>query len=371
MRVRSLFVSVVLGVLAGVNPVMHRVATAAELFGIRALDRDDVVAIAVPIDKGEAYNLLIVEQLSSSRDCWREQGDGPTVIDPLLLNFDFTNICNRSTDSNGYSLRLAGEDMSWRYTFKVVRAGNELKLQALNAENPWRSPIEVGSTKGFANGFLKIHLNEGWQMGKRTYEGKTLGHIYLVNELSANRLVSEETAQIASNTSRPVTAPTRSVNVAPASQNSSSSEPIQIFVPPSAPLATGVTKTPIPAAPSTVGVPSLTSKVPDLSVVPVPGTSIPSNASGLVRLNASGAQQAPPPPISLAQSLGLRYKVVVNATTESQKASLKSVVPDAFNTWVGDRRMMQAGAFADEIEAQELQTRLQQIGLSSQIISIR
>lgn len=369
MKVSSLLAAVVLGAFVSVYPAGHR-PVLAELFGVRAMDRDKVVAIAVPIDGGEAYNLLIVEQLGSGRDCWREQGSEPTVVDPLLLNFDFTNICGRSTDSNGYSLRLAGEEMSWRYALRIVREGNELKLKAFNTENSWRSPIEVGSTKGLAQGFLKIDLNEGWEMGKRTYEGKPLGHIYIVNEQAANRLVgnfspseSEDSVAIAP----------QPRNITPTPATSGNDESIQIFVPPSS----GVTRTPVPLVPtfsdSTVPVPSLTSRIPELSNVPVPNIPIPtyeSDNSGLIKLNTA-SQQPPPPPISLAESLGLQYKLVVNATTPSQKETLKSIVPDAFNTWVGDRRMMQAGAFKDEIEAKELQDRLNQVGLSSQIISIR
>ncbi|NJN72990.1 MAG: DUF3747 domain-containing protein, partial [Limnothrix sp. RL_2_0] len=285
----------------------------------------------VPIDGGEAHNLLIVEQLSSSRDCWRERGSEPTVVDPLLLNFDFTNICGRSTDSNGYSLRLAGEEMSWRYALRVVREGDELKLKAFNTENSWRSPIEVGSTRGLAQGFLKIHLNEGWEMGKRTYQGKTLGHIYLVNEQSANRLIGNF-----SPSQNSVAVASRQRDLKPNPVVSDGGEAIQIFVPPSS----GVTRPPVPLVPTfqadNVPVPSLTSKVSDLSTVPVPNVPIPtrqSDNSGLIRLNTSG-QQPPPPPISLAQSLGLQYKLVVDATTPSQKETLKSIVPDAFHTWV-------------------------------------
>jgi len=369
MKVSSLLASVVLGAFVLVYPAGQR-PVLAELFGVREMDRDDVVAIAVPIDGGEAYNLLIVEQLGSGRDCWREQGSEPTVVDPLLLNFDFTNICGRSTDSNGYSLRLAGEEMSWRYALRIVREGNELKLKAFNAENPWRSPIEVGSTKGLAQGFLKIYLNEGWEMGKRTYQGKALGHIYIVNEQSVNSLIANASP---SQNAVAVAPRQRDLTPAPVLSESTSTESVQIFVPPSS----GVTRTPAQLVPtlnaSTVPVPSLTSMVPDLPSVPVPNTPIPtyeSDNSGLIRLNTT-SQQPPPPPISLAESLGLQYKLVVDATTPSQKEALKSIVPDAFHTWVGDRRMMQAGAFKDETEAKELQERLSQIGLSSQIISIR
>lgn len=47
------------------------------------------------------------------------------------------------------------------------------------------------------------------------------------------------------------------------------------------------------------------------------------------------------------------------------------MIPDAFHTWVGDRRMMQAGAFAAEFEAQDLQMRLRETGLAVQIVPVQ
>ena len=303
----------------------------AALFGAREINESKAVAIAVPINGGESYNLVILEQLNNQRDCWREQGNTPTTIDPLLLNFDFTGICGRSTDSNGYSVRLGNEDMAWRYDLRLVFEKNELKLKAFNTENPWRSPVEIGSTKGLAKGTLKIHLNDGWSFGKRTYEGKTLGHIYMVNEQSANQLIASMPSRPSSsnnptnNKSNIGTQTNRDVT----SRSTSSS--IQIFVPPPQ-ESTAIS---IPAAPtvqaSNFSANTVTNTTTGLAPLPVPNRSIPTNdsdSSGYVRLNSSSVQP-PPPPISLAQSLGLKYRVIVsNATTNWQEDNLKKVVPD-------------------------------------------
>ncbi|WP_024544948.1 DUF3747 domain-containing protein [Picosynechococcus sp. NKBG15041c] len=184
------------------------------LFGAQHLNPGDVVAIAVPFSSGAAYNLLIVEQLSNSRACWREQGGTPTTIDPLLLQFDFTGVCSRSTDSNGYSLRLGEQDLGWRYNLRLVQERGMLVLKAFDVENPSRSPIEVGNTGGLGEGMLKINLNPGWRMAKRTYEGRTLGHVYLVNDQGVDQLIAA-TPQTAAPQSSPPPTPIATAAAAP------------------------------------------------------------------------------------------------------------------------------------------------------------
>lgn len=348
----------------------------AKLFGARTINESQAVAIAVPLKNGNAYNLVILEQLSNQRQCWREQGNSPTVIDPLLLKFDFTNICSRSTDSNGYSIRLGGEDMAWKYDLRLVFERNELKLKAFSTEDPGRSPIEIGRTRGLANGTLKIYLNDGWTFGKRTYDGKTLGHIYMVHNQGENQFIASH-----STPSRPYNNirnqnsnhyPEQIIETESNQQNSHNqgTHSVQIFVaPPANPQAIAVPNNPTVQRNS--GNSSMVNSSD--SNLPVPNRAIPtnnSNSSGFVQLNRV-SQEPPPAPISLAQSLGLRYKVVVNATSNWQKENLRKIVPDAFHTWVGDRRLMQAGAFADEFEAQELQAKLKDAGFNSQVISIR
>ncbi|MGD1920272.1 MAG: DUF3747 domain-containing protein, partial [Pleurocapsa sp.] len=70
---------------------------------------EEVVAIAVPAG-AIGYNLNVVQQVPGKQQCYAEKGSEPTIIDPLWTTFDFTGSCNRSTDSNGYSVRLDGED---------------------------------------------------------------------------------------------------------------------------------------------------------------------------------------------------------------------------------------------------------------------
>lgn len=357
MKIKSFFAAVVLGSVVLGSPLVCGVVRAeAGLFGAQVLGDSRVVAIAVPVDNGAAYNLLVVEQLGNSRACWREEAGSPTVIDPLLLGFDFTNVCNRSTDSNGYSVRLAGEDMAWRYGLRLVVEGNDVVLKAFNEENSWRSPLEVGRTNGIVPGMLKINLDAGWQMAKRTYQGQTLGHIYMVNDQTTTQLLAtrgEERPRSMTLTAPAVTTPSSSQTAIATAPKTTTPGAIQIFVPPSNP-ATNLS-TPIS---STVQADNL-----GIAPLPVPNKPIPVGVNGTL----------PPAPlsVSLARSLGLNYKVIVDATTETQKTMLKQIVPDAFNTWVDSRRVMQAGAFADEGEAQELQQRLTQAGLPSRIVMAR
>ncbi|WP_048320415.1 DUF3747 domain-containing protein, partial [Crocosphaera watsonii] len=47
------------------------------------------------------------------------------------------------------------------------------------------SEIVLGSTKGMAQGFMKINLYPGWQFTKRTYQEKVLGHFYFSGSQAA------------------------------------------------------------------------------------------------------------------------------------------------------------------------------------------
>ncbi|MEL6901856.1 MAG: DUF3747 domain-containing protein, partial [Cyanobacteria bacterium J06606_4] len=147
----------------------------AQTYGQQAIDSDDVVAVAEPVSNGRFYRLLILQQLSNQRDCFAEQSGSPTVIDPLLLNFDFSGICGRSSDSNGYSIRIGDEDLSRRYRLQVTRRGEELVLVALPGALPGRGGdlpvLEIGRSNGVANDFVKLTLDPGWEMARRTLNG--------------------------------------------------------------------------------------------------------------------------------------------------------------------------------------------------------
>lgn len=158
--------------------------TTAATFDSAEVKGDNFIAVAAPYGENK-HQLLIIEQLSNRRPCWSENGSNPVTVDPLLLNFDFTGICGRSTDSNGYSLRMSGEDLGLEYILRIVERNGDLVLVGTPRVNRSAPEIEIGSTQGMSNGFAKIILNPGWRFTRRTYQGKSLGHIYLTTDSSA------------------------------------------------------------------------------------------------------------------------------------------------------------------------------------------
>lgn len=148
----------------------------ASTFDETPLDQSKVVAVARPYGDNK-YDLFVIEQIPEKQACWNESGANPVLIEPLLLNFDFTGICRRATDSNGYSIRIDGKDYGLDYMLRLVERNGELVLVGTNRMNPSQEII-VGRTRGLSSGFLKIQLEAGWQFSKRTYQGTVLGHFY-------------------------------------------------------------------------------------------------------------------------------------------------------------------------------------------------
>src|SRR4028119_48466 len=113
---------------ATTGAIVTAVATLAATFGQQDLDQSRIIAIAAPRGTTGAHQLLIVEQITNARPCYSEAGSNPVTVTPLLLDFDFTGICGRSTDSNGYSIRVAGEDLGLQYSLRVVNRSGDLVL---------------------------------------------------------------------------------------------------------------------------------------------------------------------------------------------------------------------------------------------------
>ncbi|MCM1983717.1 DUF3747 domain-containing protein [Lyngbya confervoides] len=154
----------------------------AALFEQQDVDQDKFIAIAVTLPQGNRRNLLILEQQSDARPCWSEDAAGSGLIEPLLLKFDFTGICGRSTDSNGYSIRQAGEDLALKYRLAIVPQGEGLVLRGIPLQASQGEPLEIGRAQSQGGEFVKIELNEGWKFTRRVYQGKALGHIYLTRD---------------------------------------------------------------------------------------------------------------------------------------------------------------------------------------------
>lgn len=164
----------------------------AATFDKKEVEQDKFIAVAAPFGNNQ-HQLLIIEQISSQRQCWSESGSNPVIVNPLLSEFDFTGICGRSTDSNGYSIRMADEDLGLDYLLRVVERNGELLLVGTNRINRNAPELLIGRVRGTTNGFAKIFLEPGWRFTKRTYEGKTLGHVYLTNDATLASVVGNPT----------------------------------------------------------------------------------------------------------------------------------------------------------------------------------
>ena len=157
------------------------------------LDINGVVAVASPYQNGEQHQLLIVEQLSNKRACWGEQKTTTmvTLINPLLSEFDFSGICGRATDSNGFSVRMGGQDLNWRYALQMVEKDNNLLLIARNTTQKKSNPdMLVGRVGGTTTDFAKIILEPGWRITRRIADGKLTGHFYLTNDRSLDQMAA-------------------------------------------------------------------------------------------------------------------------------------------------------------------------------------
>lgn len=174
------FAAIFTGAIAITTPLLPVLAQFTE----EPIPEEQVIAVAVPAG-AIGYNLAVIEQIPGQKDCFALKGSEPTVVDPLWTTFDFTGSCNRATDSNGYSVRLDGQDTSLEYRLDVVPKGDGLQLVARGYQG--NSNLVVGQTNGKAGDkeYLKIDLNPGWEFTKKSYEGKVLGHYFFSGDSTA------------------------------------------------------------------------------------------------------------------------------------------------------------------------------------------
>ncbi|MDX2097571.1 MAG: DUF1565 domain-containing protein [Leptolyngbyaceae cyanobacterium bins.59] len=123
------------------------------------------------------------------------------------------------------------------------------------------------------------------------------------------------------------------------------------------PLPPAAESIPIPVPPpeTAPALPAEFRDKPATGLLPVPGPNIPIG---------KGGKTPPPPNTRLA---ALRYRVLVEAQDELQTSQIRSLVPDAFNTFMKGRRVIQAGAFAERTKADELLQMLLSNGLQARI----
>ena len=181
------------------------------LFTTVPVELSNFVLVSAPIGNGERSQLNIYEQRTTKRPCFAVGAGVPAVVDPLLSTFDFTGICNRYIDGNGYSLRIGGDDLGTRYRLSVVNTGRDIELLATPTRNPSQPTMVVARAGGAASGFIQLKLEPGWTLKRRAYGKKSLGHLYVYRDSAP-----VESAPAASSSPSPAPVDTSTVEAAPA-----------------------------------------------------------------------------------------------------------------------------------------------------------
>ena len=333
----------------------------ATLFEQREVNQEDFIAIARPYGNGK-YDLLILQQIPGKRQCWAVNGTEPTIVQPLLLDFDFTGSCERATDSNGYSLRIQGKDYGLEYLLRIVQRNGELVLVG-TPRNPRQSEVIIGRTKGLGTGLIQIYLIDGWRFTKRSLAGQNLSHIYLTADSPSFNPPPELLAGTQS--SIPPTPPPRESVKAETPVNPSANPEVREYTFTAA--ETAVESNPQPV---------VTNPVPESNLTPQP--TVTPNLPPLTPPNSqnNNAIVPPPPPRNLGNQRSLSdvitfnrpaanpssgnmsnsgrkgFKVVIEAKTDSDRSKVRSLYPDAFPTSHQGRRVWQIGAFSNRDKAE-------------------
>lgn len=162
---------------------------ARSLFDSKALSQERFAVLGRPVGR-DNWKLLVLEQIKQRPRCWTPRPDG--LIDPTLNTFNFAGICSRYLDSNGFSLRSGGQDLANRFRLRLVSSGRTLRLEAMDPDQA--APLQLGQAeipRRDRNGFVRIHLDPGWQLERRVYKGRTLNHLYFANAIPVNQLLAQ------------------------------------------------------------------------------------------------------------------------------------------------------------------------------------
>ena len=156
--------------------------SAPSLFGMAELDGQRFILVAAPIgSSGSRSQLNIYEQINSRRPCYAVAPGKPAVVTPLLTSFDFSGICGRYIDANGFSVRIGERDLANSYRRSVINGANDTLLMALPTSGGGPELV-VARTQGAGTGFLKLEFEPGWRLARRHFRGRSLGHVYIYRD---------------------------------------------------------------------------------------------------------------------------------------------------------------------------------------------
>ena len=180
-------------------------ARADVLFDGNPVDGANFAILARPVGADD-WNLLVLEQLRRRPACWQQRGDG--LVDPSLNRFDFTGICSRYLDSNGYSLRINRDDLAGSWRLRLVQRGTTLYLQASSVASP--TELVVGRaevSRRDRDAFVALQLEPGWELQRRSFRNQALSHIYFANGTSLPQLIAQASGSPLNPPPSPLVAP--------------------------------------------------------------------------------------------------------------------------------------------------------------------
>ena len=173
---------------AGASVSLLPQVLAAGLFSSQPLDNSRFAVLAKPVGRSD-WTLLVLEQLAPLPRCWESRADG--LVDPALNRFDYTGICSRYLDSNGYSLRVGQSDLGGSYRLRLKQQGTSLELLAMNPNEATELVVGKGRiSRRDRDGFVALQLEPGWELQRRLYGQQALSHVYLANATPLARLLA-------------------------------------------------------------------------------------------------------------------------------------------------------------------------------------
>ena len=160
----------------------------AGLFSSRPLDAGRFAVLGKPVGRND-WTLLVLEQVQPSPRCWEQRADG--LIDPALNRFDFSGICSRYIDSNGYSLRIGQRDLASSHRLRLQQRGTTLELVAMTPSDPTTLLVGLGRVnQRDRDGFVMLQLQPGWHLQRRVFGEQTLSHVYFANATPLSQLLA-------------------------------------------------------------------------------------------------------------------------------------------------------------------------------------
>ncbi len=173
---------------AGASVSLLPQVLAGDLFSSQPLDNSRFAVLAKPVGRSD-WTLLVLEQLAPLPRCWGSRADG--LVDPALNRFDYTGICSRYLDSNGYSLRVGQSDLGGSYRLRLKQQGTSLELLAMNPNEATELVVGKGRlSRRDRDGFVALQLEPGWELQRRLYGQQALSHVYFANATPLARLLA-------------------------------------------------------------------------------------------------------------------------------------------------------------------------------------